>query len=91
MTAVLPLSEAQTCRGALPVAPALAEAEAVRLARVLKAVADPNRLRLLSLLVGSVGLVERETRGVWRFYRVVPEALAGLGVLFTTGPVAVKA
>jgi ArsR family transcriptional regulator len=82
--------------------------EAERLAQALKTVADPARLRLLSLiraqpggeacvchlteplglsqptvshhlkvLLGA-GLVERERRGSWAYYRVVPERLASL-------------
>jgi ArsR family transcriptional regulator, arsenate/arsenite/antimonite-responsive transcriptional repressor len=82
--------------------------EAERLAGVLKALADPARLRLLSLLQAQpeheacvchltaplrlsqptvshhlkvllqVGLVEREQRGSWAYYSVVPGALASL-------------
>lgn len=80
--------------------------EADDLARRLKALADPGRLRLLSLLMASdsgeactcdltgplglsqptvthhlkklaeAGVVTGERRGVWTYYRVVPEALA---------------
>src|SRR5689334_19280669 len=87
--------------------------DAERLAGVLKALADPARLRLLSLLqsapggtacpadlieplglsqptvshhlriLSSAGLIEREKRGVWVFYRVVPAAMAGLADLLT--------
>ena len=82
----------------------LGAAEAERLAALLKAVADPNRLRLLSLVARSLGgeacicdltapvglsqptvshhmrilveagLLTREQRGKWAFYRVVPGA-----------------
>ena len=82
--------------------------DATRLANALKVLADPGRLRLLSLihaqpdreacvchLTGPVGLtqptvshhlkvlhdaglVERDERGSWVYYRVVPEALEGL-------------
>jgi ArsR family transcriptional regulator len=85
--------------------------EAERLAAVLKALADPARLRLLSLIQAQPGaeacvchlteplglaqptvshhlkvllqsgLVERERRGSWSFYRVVPGALSTLGEL----------
>jgi ArsR family transcriptional regulator len=86
--------------------------DATRLADALKVLADPTRLRLLSLiqaqpkaeacvcnLTGPVGLsqptvshhlrvlreaglVEREQRGSWSYYRVVQGALEGLrGVL----------
>lgn len=83
----------------------LDEEAATRLAAVFKALSDPARLRLLSMiasaepgeacacdLVGPVGrsqptvshhlallieagLVEREKRGKWAWYRVVPEQL----------------
>jgi ArsR family transcriptional regulator len=90
----------------------LAEADAVRVAGVLKAVADPTRLRLLSLIASDpagevcvcdlteplglsqptishhlrvlleTGLVSREKRGVWAFYRAVPGALAAVAGVF---------
>jgi ArsR family transcriptional regulator, arsenate/arsenite/antimonite-responsive transcriptional repressor len=86
----------------------LAEDEAQRLAQALKAIADPARLRLLSLIQGqpegeacvchlteplglsqptvshhlkvllNAGLVEREQRGSWAYYRVTPEQLGAL-------------
>ncbi len=82
--------------------------EAQRLAQALKTLADPARLRLLSLIQAQpgaeacvchlteplglsqptvshhlkvlldAGLVERERRASWAYYRVVPEALATL-------------
>ncbi len=82
--------------------------DADRLARALKTIADPARLRLLSLIQAqpggeacvchltaplglsqptvshhlkvllTAGLVERERRGSWAYYRVVPEALGTL-------------
>ncbi len=82
--------------------------EARRLAESMKALADPARLRLLSLIQAQpgaeacvchlteplglsqptvshhlkvllrAGLVEREQRGSWAYYRVVPEPLAAL-------------
>jgi ArsR family transcriptional regulator len=91
------------CCGTAP-GPGLDLAEAERLAGLLKAVADPTRLRLLSLVAGAVGgeacicdltapvglsqptvshhmrilveagLLAREQRGKWAFYRVVPGA-----------------
>ncbi|MCW2852106.1 MAG: aseR [Nocardioides sp.] len=87
-----------------------AQAEAV--APMLKALADPVRLRLMSMVMSregaeacvcellpafelsqptishhlkvlhDSGLVEREKRGVWVYYRARPEALAALGSLF---------
>jgi ArsR family transcriptional regulator len=86
----------------------LAPDEAERLAASLKALADPGRLRLLSLIqaqpggeacvchlteplelsqptvshhlrvLREAGLVDREQRGSWAFYRVVPGALSTL-------------
>ncbi len=86
----------------------LAEDDAERLAGALKAVADPARLRLLSLIQAQpdgeacvchlteplglsqptvshhlkvllqAGLVEREQRGNWAYYRVTPEPLSTL-------------
>lgn len=82
--------------------------EAEGLAAALKVIADPARLRLLSLIQAqpdgeacvchlteplgltqptvshhlkvllNAGLVEREQRGSWAFFRVVPEQLASL-------------
>jgi ArsR family transcriptional regulator len=82
--------------------------DADRLVAALKAVADPARLRLLSLIqahaggeacvcnllgplglsqgtvshhlrvLREAGLVERDQRGSWAYYRVVPESLAAL-------------
>jgi ArsR family transcriptional regulator len=86
----------------------MSETDARRLAHVLKAVADPARLQLLSMvaahdgdeacicdLTGPVGLTQptvshhmrilvdaglliREQRGKWAYYRVVPGALEQL-------------
>lgn len=85
--------------------------EAGRIAPLLKALADPVRLRLLSLVASyagmeacvcdlndafelsqptishhlkvlhDVGLLHREKRGVWVYYRVRSEALADLSAL----------
>jgi ArsR family transcriptional regulator len=87
---------------------ALDAAEADRLAAVLKVIADPARLRLLSLIQAQpsgeacvchlteplgltqptishhlkvlldAGLVERDQRGSWAYFSVVPETLAVL-------------
>jgi ArsR family transcriptional regulator len=86
----------------------LAAEDAEQLAVALKALAEPARLRLLSLIQAqpgaeacvchlteplglsqptvshhlrvllNAGLVERERRGSWAYYRVVPEPLAAL-------------
>jgi ArsR family transcriptional regulator, arsenate/arsenite/antimonite-responsive transcriptional repressor len=90
---------------------ALDAEEADELARILKVLAEPARLRLLSLIQaqadgeacvchlveplglsqGTVshhlkallgaGLVTREQRGSWAYYRVAPEALASVRAL----------
>ena len=82
--------------------------EAERLARMFKALGDPTRVRLLSMIAAQpereacicdltepvglsqptvshhmkqlvdAGLVVREQRGRWAFYRVVPETLDSL-------------
>jgi ArsR family transcriptional regulator len=86
----------------------LPPAEAENLARALKVLADPARLRLLSLIQSQpdheacvchlteplglsqptvshhlkvlldAGLVERDQRGSWAYFRVLPERLAAL-------------
>jgi ArsR family transcriptional regulator len=88
---------------------ALDEREATELAEVFKALADPARLRLLSIiataaggeacacdlveplgrsqptvshhlaLLVDAGLLTREKRGRWAWYRIVPERLAQIG------------
>ena len=86
----------------------LAQRDAEQLAGALKAIAEPARLRLLSLIQAQpnseacvchlieplglgqptvshhlkvllqAGLVEREQRGSWAYFRVKPEPLAAL-------------
>jgi ArsR family transcriptional regulator, arsenate/arsenite/antimonite-responsive transcriptional repressor len=98
---------------------ALTAGEAVALAARMKALADPARLRLLSILLANenqqactcdltgplglsqptvthhlhklheAGLVTAERRGVWTYYRVLPEALGALAAVLT--PTAVPA
>ena len=103
--------EEQACCAPLLAAP-LAERDAEELAGGFHALADPARLRLLSLIAAQpggevcacelveplgksqptvshhlkvlyeAGLVDREKRGTWVWYRVAPERLASLrGVL----------
>ena len=92
----------------------LSQQAAEQIAPLLKALADPARLRLLSLVAShadgeacicdlnpaldlsqptishhlkvlhEVGLLDREKRGVWVYYRVRPEALSALGTLIGT-------
>jgi len=89
----------------------LSEATAERIAPLLKALADPVRLRLMSLVASheggeacvcdlndafalsqptishhlkvlhDAGLLEREKRGVWVYYRARGNALTGLASL----------
>ena len=105
--------ETQTIAIAAPICPPLLQGpldqhDADRLARALKTIADPARLRLLSLIQAqpdgeacvchltaplglsqptvshhlkvllTAGLVERERRGSWAYYRIVPETLGTL-------------
>lgn len=86
----------------------LSEEEAAQAARVFKALADPARVRLLSIVAASAGheacvcdltgaldlsqptishhlkvlkdagLLERERRGSWAYYRLRPETLTVL-------------
>ncbi len=90
---------------------ALAPDEAIELAGVLKVLAEPARLRLLSLIQAqpdgeacvchlveplglsqgtvshhlkallTAGLVTREQRGSWAYYRVAPDALDSIRTL----------
>ena len=92
----------------------LSEAAAEQIAPLLKALADPVRLRLLSLVASheggeacvcdlndafelsqptishhlkvlhDAGLLEREKRGVWVYYRASGNALTGLASLIGT-------
>lgn len=111
MTTAAPPLPAQDARACCPTASrdALDPAAAERLARVFKALADPTRLRLLSMIaagengeacvcdltapvglsqptvshhvkqLADAGLVTREQRGRWAYYRVVDAALDAVG------------
>nr|WP_157735597.1 metalloregulator ArsR/SmtB family transcription factor [Pseudofrankia inefficax] len=91
----------------------LSAAEADQLAAVLKAIAVPARLRILSMIYArdggeacvcelteplgltqptvshhlkvlvDAGLISREKRGVWAYYRPVPHAMAALAAMLT--------
>ena len=106
----LPVKTAATIAASCPplLQGPLDEHEADQLAQVLKAIADPARLRLLSLIqaqpgaeacvchlieplglsqptvshhlkvLRNAGLVVRERRASWAYYRVVPETLSVL-------------
>lgn len=105
------------CCTPLATAP-LSAHDADQLAAVLKAIAVPARLRLLSMIYArdggeacvcelteplgltqptvshhlkvlvDAGLISRDKRGVWAYYRPVPGALAALGTLFSSRPAA---
>jgi ArsR family transcriptional regulator len=109
-----PVPTAQVCCAPLTSSP-LSVDDAAALSMRLKALADPARLRLVSMLLSSengelctcdvtgplglsqptishhfkklseAGLVTGERRGTWTFYRVVPEALAGLAAVISPG------
>jgi ArsR family transcriptional regulator, arsenate/arsenite/antimonite-responsive transcriptional repressor len=97
-------------------AAALTMEQAEQVAPLLKALADPVRLRLLSLVAShedreacicdlndafdlsqptishhmkvlhEAGLVDRDKRGVWVYYRIRPQALASLAALIGCPP-----
>ena len=99
----------------------MSEEQAAQVAPLLKAIADPVRLRLLSMVLSheegeacvcdltpafdlsqptishhlkvlhESGLLHREKRGVWVYYRARPEAMEAMLTLFATGGVGVRA
>ena len=106
MTTTLPLVEAEASLCCAPMTGTAFSAEqAEQLAGILKAIAEPTRLRLLSRVAAheggeacvcdltapvglsqptvshhlkvlvDAGLLQREKRGVWAYYRLVPERL----------------
>ena len=107
---VLDLADPAACCPPLSARP-LSQAQAGQVAPLLKALADPVRLRLMSLVAShpggeacvcdlneafdlsqptishhlkvlyDAGLLAREKRGVWVYYRARTEALASLGAL----------
>ena len=112
---VLSPAETAACCAPLSAQPLTME-QAEQIAPLLKALADPVRLRLLSLVASreggeacvcdlndafdlsqptishhmkvlyEAGLVDRDKRGVWVYYRVQPQALASLGALIGCPP-----
>ncbi|GAB4064382.1 metalloregulator ArsR/SmtB family transcription factor [Angustibacter speluncae] len=110
----LPLTDTRVCCPPATGTPISAEA-AERLAATLKALAEPTRLRLLSIVAShegreacvcdltdpvglsqptvshhlkvlvDAGLLEREKRGVWAYYRLVPERLGEIGAALQVG------
>ena len=114
LTALSPVDTAACC-SPLTAEPLTTE-QAGQIAPLLKALADPVRLRLLSLVAShqdgeacicelndafelsqptishhmkvlhEAGLVDRDKRGVWVYYKVRPQALASLGALIGCQP-----
>jgi len=112
---VLSPAETAACCAPLTAAPLTME-QAEQVAPLLKALADPVRLRLMSLIASreggeacicdlteafdlsqptishhmkvlhEAGLVDRDKRGVWVYYRVRPQALASLAALIGCPP-----
>jgi ArsR family transcriptional regulator, arsenate/arsenite/antimonite-responsive transcriptional repressor len=108
-------AESAACCAPLAAQPLTME-QAEQVAPLLKALADPVRLRLMSLVASrgggeacvcdlndafdlsqptishhlkvlhEAGLVDRDKRGVWVYYRVRPQALAAVGALIGCGP-----
>ena len=108
------LDDALACCSPLARRPMDAE-QAARVTPLLRAIADPARLRLLSIVLShegaeacvcdltphfdlsqptishhlkvlhEVGLLDRERRGTWVFYKARPEAMTALGSLFGAG------
>jgi ArsR family transcriptional regulator len=110
---VLTPAETVACCPPLAARP-LSQAQAEQIAPLLKALADPVRLRLMSLVASheggeacvcdlneafdlsqptishhlkvlhEAGLLDRDKRGVWVYYRASTTALAGLSTLIGT-------
>ena len=111
---LLPVAPADAAECSIPlVREPIGETAAAGLAQVFKALGDPVRLRLLSLIgahqggeacvcdltaplglsqptvshhlriLTEAGLLEREKRGVWAYYRLVPTAIATIADLLT--------
>jgi ArsR family transcriptional regulator len=108
-------AESAACCAPLAAQPLTME-QAEQVAPLLKALADPVRLRLMSLVASheggeacicdlndafdlsqptishhmkvlhDAGLVDRDKRGVWVYYRVRTQALASLGALIGSPP-----
>ena len=113
--AVLSPADNAACCSPLAAGP-LSVQQAEQVAPLLKALADPVRLRLMSLVAShdggeacvcelndafylsqptishhlkvlhDAGLLDREKRGVWVYYRPRPDALASLGALIGCPP-----
>ena len=112
---VLDPADAVACCPPLTAQP-LSQAQADQIVPLLKALADPVRLRLMSLVAShsggeacvcdlndafdlsqptishhlkilhDAGLLDREKRGVWAYYRIRPSALAAVAALIAATP-----
>ncbi len=113
--AVLEAARAVACCPPLTSRP-LTQDQADRIAPLLKALADPVRLRLISLVAShpggeacvcdlndafdlsqptishhlkvlhDAGVLDRDKRGVWAYYRIRTEALASVAALISSAP-----
>lgn len=112
-TTQLPLVTTEFAVCCAPTGPVISAEGAEQLARRFKALADPTRVRLLSLIaahadgeacicdlippvglaqptvshhmkqLADAGLVTREQRGKWAYYRIVTDALTALATAIT--------
>jgi ArsR family transcriptional regulator len=111
-TTQLPIVTTEFAVCCAPAGEVITAEEAERLARRFKALADPTRVRLLSLIahdggeacicdlidpvglaqptvshhmkqLADAGLVTREQRGKWAYYRIVNDALTALATAIT--------
>ena len=94
---LLTIADSAACCPPLAREPLTAE-QAELVAPQLKALAEPVRLRLMSLIAShpggeacvcdlhEAGLLDREKRGVWVYYRARTRALASLGALIGESP-----
>ena len=113
LTEMLPITAGAACCAPLT-REAITADNAEKLARSLKALADPARLRLISMVAAhedqeacvcdlteplglsqptvshhlkvlvDAGILSRDKRGTWAYYRLVPGALDSLGQLLVT-------
>ncbi|WP_150308756.1 ArsR/SmtB family transcription factor [Planctomonas psychrotolerans] len=113
LTQALPLRDVTACCAPLT-RESITPDNAEKLARSLKALADPARLRLISMVAAhpdrescvcdlteplglsqptvshhlkvlvDAGVLSRDKRGTWAYYRLVPGALDSLGQLLLT-------
>ena len=118
MSNPLPVLDAAAALACCPPlsAQALTQDQADQIEPLLKALADPVRLRLISLVAShpggeacvcdlndafdltqptishhlkvlhDAGLLDRDKRGIWAYYRLNPQALAGIAALIACTP-----